>query len=234
VRKLIADKLNEGVLHATQNTLLFLILQKGITATFSDGSKSTERFSGYHDVLSYQGTDVAYVVLPSPWDSPASDNASFDLFTAAYAHELAEAVTDKVPGKGWISEDGLESADLEPGVLAAWGPPNDCSRFVVQAYYTNERGPTIGAWREKVEPGKLPQMQVVAPQAQPRIDQFSALGTPSFVGVSGFGGRRAKLVAVGPGGPTYNVARYVYLDSEGGHFDTPVPVGVQPPQYLVV
>ena len=69
-------------------------------------------------------------------------------FTAVYAHELAEAVTDKVPGQGWVAADGEENGDLEAWVLFGWGPADDPQRYTVQGYYTNERGNTLGAWRD--------------------------------------------------------------------------------------
>ena len=69
-------------------------------------------------------------------------------FTAIYAHEVAEACTDKVPGKGWLADDGQENGDLEAWILFKWGPPDDPHRYVVQGYYTNERGDTVGCWRD--------------------------------------------------------------------------------------
>ena len=63
-------------------------------------------------------------------------------FTAVYAHELAEACTDKVPGQGWVAADGSENGDLEAWILFGWGPPSDPHRYTVQGYYTNERGNT--------------------------------------------------------------------------------------------
>jgi hypothetical protein len=68
-------------------------------------------------------------------------------FTAVYAHELAESATDKVPGQGWVADDGEENGDLEAWVLFGWGPPEDPNRYTIQGYYTNERGNTVGAWR---------------------------------------------------------------------------------------
>ena len=95
----------------------------------------------------YRGIDVAYSVLPSPTGCQACGNGAMSNFTLLYAHELAEACTDKVPGRGWMAEGGEENADLEAWVLLDWGPPEDPRRYIVQGYYTNEQGNTIGAWR---------------------------------------------------------------------------------------
>ncbi len=69
-------------------------------------------------------------------------------FTAVYAHELAEACTDKVPGQGWVAGDGEENGDLEAWILFGWGPPADPQRYTIQGYYTAERGNTVGMWRD--------------------------------------------------------------------------------------
>jgi hypothetical protein len=85
-------------------------------------------------------------VLPSSL-CPACGGQIED-FTAVYAHELAEASTDTVPGNGWVADDGEENGDLEAWILFGWGPSDDPNRYTVQGYYTNERGNTIGAWRD--------------------------------------------------------------------------------------
>ncbi len=66
---------------------------------------------------------------------------------AVNAHELAEACTDKIPGKGWVTDDGQEKGDLEAWILFGWGPPSDPQRYAVQGYYTNEQGNMVGPWR---------------------------------------------------------------------------------------
>jgi hypothetical protein len=234
VRDLIQSKISEGALHATKNTLFVFILKRGISVIFSDGSKSVDRFSGYHDALIYQGIEVAYVVLPSPWDTPpwgegrfASDEGRFDLFTASYSHELAEAVTDKIPGRGWVSEDGFENADLETGGLLTWDPPN-CSRpFLVQAYYTNERGPTVGAWREKGVLREASPLESALGSFRMRVNQFDDAG------VFGHQPRMARLWKYGVAVPGFKTP--VYIDSEGNKYrEEPIPENQPAPPYIWV
>ncbi|MDB5480423.1 MAG: hypothetical protein JWO83_1476 [Caulobacteraceae bacterium] len=143
----IAAMLGAGLIQANANSLFMLILPDGVTSRFdSDGSESCSTFCGYHDAFSYQGLEVAYAILPSPTGCAGCGNGNVGDFTAVYAHELAEAATDKVPGQGWVADDGEENGDLEAWVLFGWGPPSDPSRYTVQGYYTNERGNTVGAW----------------------------------------------------------------------------------------
>jgi hypothetical protein len=141
----IQKMLDGGTLQADANTLFMLILPDGVTSQFDTGEQSCIAFCGYHDAFTYKGIDVAYAVLPSSQCKGCGGEIG-DL-TAVYAHELAEACTDKVPGQGWTAGDGEENGDLEAWILFGWGPPSDQNRFTVQGYYTNQRGNTVGAWK---------------------------------------------------------------------------------------
>jgi hypothetical protein len=146
-KRRIQSMLDAGLLHADQNTLFMLILPDGVTSRFDgDGSMSCSSFCGYHESFNYHGTDVAYAILTSPTGCQGCGNGEIGDFTAVYAHELAEAVTDKVPGKGWVADDGQENGDLEAWILFGWGPASNPNLYTVQGYYTNERGNTVGAW----------------------------------------------------------------------------------------
>ena len=145
----LAKMIDAGVLHADANSLFMLILPDGVTSRFDgDGSQSCSSFCGYHDAFRHQNVDVAYAVMPSPTGCSGCGSGEMGDFTAVYAHEVAEACTDKVPGKGWLADDGQENGDLEAWILFKWGPPDDPHRYVVQGYYTNERGDTVGCWRD--------------------------------------------------------------------------------------
>ena len=104
-RQTLRDLIDQGVSHADENSVFFLILPSGVRSVFLDGSASCSRFCGYHDALTYQGVNFAYAVMPSS-DCQGCGNGKIGAFTATYAHELAEAITDKVPGMGWVSQDG--------------------------------------------------------------------------------------------------------------------------------
>jgi hypothetical protein len=144
-RVLLIKMMDQGYLHGDPNSLFMLILPDKVTSQMGDSSKSCSDYCGYHDALPYNGTDIAYAVLPSPLCEGCGGQAQD--FTAVYAHELAEACTDKVPGKGWVADDGSENGDLEAWILFPWGPPQNPNLYTVQGYYTNERGNTIGPWR---------------------------------------------------------------------------------------
>jgi hypothetical protein len=137
--------LNAGTLKANVNSLFVLLLPDGVTSLL-DKDQSCKAFCGYHDAFAWNGIDVAYAVLPSPLCKGCGGEMGD--FTAVYAHELAEAATDKVPGQGWVANDGEENGDLEAWILFNWGPPSNPQLYTVQGYYTNERGNTVGAWKD--------------------------------------------------------------------------------------
>lgn len=141
----VQQLLNAGTIQANANSLFVLILPDQVTALL-DTDQSCRAFCGYHDAFSWNGMNVAYAVLPSPLCQGCGGEMGD--FTAVYAHELAEACTDKVPGQGWVAADGEENGDLEAWILFGWGPPDDAQRYTIQGYYTNERGNTVGAWRD--------------------------------------------------------------------------------------
>jgi hypothetical protein len=144
-RAVLSKMMDAGTIHGDANSLFMFILPDKVVSAMDDGAKSCSAFCGYHDALSYNGTDIAYAVLPSPLCQGCGGEMGD--FTAVYAHELAEACTDKVPGKGWVADDGEENGDLEAWILFGWGPPSNPNLYTVQGYYTNERGNTVGAWR---------------------------------------------------------------------------------------
>jgi hypothetical protein len=193
-RAALGRMLDAGVLSAAPNSLFMLILPDGVTSQFDgDGSQSCAQFCGYHDALLYQGVEVAYAVLPSTKCDGCGGLVGD--FTAVYAHELAEACTDKVPGQGWVADDGEENGDLEAWILFGWGPPNDPSRFLIQGYYTNERGNTVGAWRD-----------VTQAAAQTHARAAGLRGpTPSPEDVFEIAGR--KVLLKGTSGPAKEPAR---------------------------
>jgi hypothetical protein len=137
--------LTQGFLHGDENSLFMLILPDKVSSQMADSSQSCSDYCGYHDAFPFNGTDIAYAVLPSPLCKGCG--GQMEDFTAVYAHELAEACTDKVPGKGWVADDGSENGDLEAWIFFGWGPPANPKLYTVQGYYTNERGNTIGQWR---------------------------------------------------------------------------------------
>jgi hypothetical protein len=147
VQALIAGMLAAGTLTASANSLFMVLLPTGIVSQMGGPSEQfCVQYCGYHDAFDHGGISVAYAVLPSPRGCAGCGNGTIGDFTAVYAHELAEACTDKVPGEGYIDDNGWETGDLEAWILLPWGPPTQPDLYTVQGYYTNEQGNTLGGW----------------------------------------------------------------------------------------
>jgi hypothetical protein len=145
-QQVVQTLISNGTLVAEAESLFMLILPTGVISQFGNGDESCKAYCGYHDAFSSNGLEIAYAVLPSPAGCDGCGNGDVGDFTAVYAHELAEAATDKLPGQGWMADDGQECGDLEAWILFGWGPSTDLNRYTVQGYYTNERGNTVGQW----------------------------------------------------------------------------------------
>ena len=74
------------------------------------GTMSCSSFCGYHDDIS---GERYYGVIPYP-NCSGCDNAGsvFDSLTMITSHELAEAITDPVPGSGWYDDQFGEIGDF--------------------------------------------------------------------------------------------------------------------------
>lgn len=135
------------------HTLYALVLPQGVSVSFDDGSGSNcTSFCGYHSAIDDR---TFYAVHPAPQCGAGGGCTGgrdpFDAFTMVLAHEIAEACTDAVPGRGWFQDsDGSENADLVAWIDKRFGP------WWVQGFWTNEAGNTVGAWRDAVQPGPPP------------------------------------------------------------------------------
>jgi hypothetical protein len=110
------------------NTLYMLFLPPG-TSVAMGGSRSCQAFCGYHDAID---GEIFYAVLPHPDCAGCLDGADeFDALTSTASHELAEAVTDPVPGTGWYDDAHGEVADI-----CAWKMKR-LGDYVVQLEWSN-------------------------------------------------------------------------------------------------
>jgi hypothetical protein len=102
LRHLLLQQTASGDLQApTPNRLYFLYLPPGVRVA-QGGSSSCRNFCGFHDSI---GGQVFYAVVPYPSCQGCKHNLStLDALTVSSSHELAEAVTDPVPGRGWYDD----------------------------------------------------------------------------------------------------------------------------------
>ena len=93
----------------TANTVYFAFLPPGVTVV-AGSDRSCQAFCGYHD---RSADGLYYAVVPYPNCSGCLGNlAPLDALTSVCSHELAEAITDPVPGQGWYNDDNGEIGDI--------------------------------------------------------------------------------------------------------------------------
>ena len=132
-------------------TLYALILPDGITVV-DGGSSSCAAFCGYHDALADGIT--FYSVHTSSLCDGCNMGDPFAGFTMILGHELAEAVTDAIPGQGWYNDDtGMEVGDEWAWDPVNWGP------WTVQPYQVNGLGAGFGDYNCQPTPPPQPQPQ---------------------------------------------------------------------------
>lgn len=94
------------------NSLYYVFTPSGVTVTLQ-GSTSCQQFCGYHDT---PDGSLFYAVVPYA-DCPGCDFAGtvFDSMTVIASHELCEAITDPIPGRGWYDDVNGEIGDICEG-----------------------------------------------------------------------------------------------------------------------
>jgi hypothetical protein len=126
---------NPSVPQPTPNTLFFIYLPPGISVA-QGGARSCQAFCGYHNDIAAQ---LYYAVMPYPGCGGCSGGlAPLDALTATSSHELCEAITDAVPGRGWYDDSG----NSEIGDLCAW-KTKKVAGSTVQLEWSNKAGACV-------------------------------------------------------------------------------------------
>ena len=113
VQQMLQGELTRKALPApTANTVYFAFLPAGVTVV-AGSERSCQAFCGYHD---RSASGLFYAVVPYPNCSGCLGTLRpLDALTSVCSHELAEAITDPVPGQGWYND-----ANGEIGDICAW------------------------------------------------------------------------------------------------------------------
>jgi hypothetical protein len=120
---------NHSVPQTTPNTLYFIYVQPG-TKVVQGGSASCQSFCGYHNDISGQ---IFYAVMPYPGCSGCTGSLdTLAALTSTSSHELCEAITDPIPGRGWYDD-----ANGEIGDICAW-KTKKLGKYTVQLEWSNK------------------------------------------------------------------------------------------------
>jgi hypothetical protein len=123
VQGVVSFLIGNGTLPAEDGSQLYFVFPAPGTAVYTpDGMSSNnpnphQAFLGYHSSFPLAGRDTYYAVIPFPGNGNYTVGGLADLpldgMTKVASHELAEAVTDPVPGTAW--EDRSIGAEGEVG-----------------------------------------------------------------------------------------------------------------------
>lgn len=129
LRTIVQDAIAAGSLpQSGPDTLYALFLPPGVAVELQ-GSLSCRTFCGYHDAID---GSVFYAVLPSPdCTGCGGGRPTLEALTITSSHELAEAITDAVPGTGWYDDTYGEVGDV-----CAWHTKT-LGDYVVQLEWSN-------------------------------------------------------------------------------------------------
>jgi hypothetical protein len=117
IQTIIQNEINAGHTAApTGNTLYFVFTPPGDAVT-QGGHNSTNYFLGYHLLYTSGGHNVYYAVIADQTAAPNANLGGLGLTAlqgeeSVSSHEMAEAITDPVPGSGWYNLAGGEIGDL--------------------------------------------------------------------------------------------------------------------------
>lgn len=122
---------NAAIPQPTSNTLYFVYLQPG-AAVSQGGSRSCTAFCGYHDHIAAPGGSIYYAAMPYPnCKGCLGGLAPLDALTSISSHELCEAITGPIPGKGWYDDNHGEVGDI-----CAW-KTKPLGAYTVQLEWSN-------------------------------------------------------------------------------------------------
>jgi hypothetical protein len=130
IRQMLQQQLASGssLPAPTANSLYFIFLPPGVSVA-AGGDRSCQTFCGYHDAIESQRF---YAVVPYPNCAGCLGTLGpLDAMTSVSSHELAEAITDPVPGQGWYDDTNGEIGDM-----CAW-QNKKLNTFVVQQLWSN-------------------------------------------------------------------------------------------------
>jgi hypothetical protein len=125
---------NQAIPQPTANTLYFIYTPPG-TKIIQGGSSSCMGFCGYHNNI---GQGIFYAAMPYAGCNGCLGGMNvLDAMTGTSSHELAEAITDAIPGTGWYDDSNGEIGDICAWRFKKQGPWN------VQLLWSNKAGKCV-------------------------------------------------------------------------------------------
>jgi hypothetical protein len=137
----------------TASDQLFMLFPSPRTVIGDDGFVYGVDSCAYHGSVQLPpegetpAIDIAYAVVPYPTAEARCGQSlglsDLDILTVLASHELAEAMTDAVPGQGWEGDEG-EIDDFAPCLWRPMEVQFDGVSYKIQAYWDERAG---GCWK---------------------------------------------------------------------------------------
>jgi hypothetical protein len=125
---------NPAVPKGTPNSLYFVFLPAGVSVRYG-GGRSCMTFCGYHSDINGR---IFYAVVPYPNCGLCADHLTpLEALTSTSSHELCEAITDPIPGRGWSDDHHGEIGDI-----CAW-QTKTLGAYTIQREWSNRAGKCI-------------------------------------------------------------------------------------------
>ena len=129
IQQMLQMEIAGGSLPANNaNSLYFVFLPPGTQVEQGVAASCTD-FCGYHDATS---DNIFYAAMPYPNCTGCEGGlTTLDALTSTSSHELCEAITDPIPGRGWYDD-----ANGEIGDICAW-KTKKLNGYTVQLEWSN-------------------------------------------------------------------------------------------------
>jgi hypothetical protein len=140
LQQMLQSWIQAGDLSPFDGNTLYIISTPPNTMVHMGGGASCRSFCGYHDAIK---GEIFYAVLPWPECSGCmglgGDNDSFKALTVVASHEIAEAITDPIPGQGWYDSIYGEIGDI----CEQQGNIKQLGQYTVQLLWSNTRASCV-------------------------------------------------------------------------------------------
>ena len=129
IQKMLQTETASGIFPSPDSSSLYFVFLPPGSLVEQGGAKSCKTFCGYHDATS---DNIFYAVMPYPGCTGCEGGLAIpDALTSTSSHELCEAITDPIPGKGWYDD-----ANGEIGDICAW-KTKTLGGYTVQLEWSN-------------------------------------------------------------------------------------------------
>lgn len=140
IQQMLQSSIQSGELPPFDENTLYTIFTPSDTVVQMGGGASCLSFCGYHDAIK---GEIFYAVLPWPGCSGCTslggDGDSFKALTVVASHEIAEAITDPIPGQGWYDTVHGEIGDI----CESQGQIKQLGKYTVQLLWSNAQNACV-------------------------------------------------------------------------------------------